>query len=509
MNKSITFLFFVGLLFSTCWLACNKIDDLNQATIEQADAEFAIPLFNSSISFQNIIDNFDENTFLTVDPDGLMRLNYKGDVLKVGSEDLFDALVTLVPPQQILDTNFVTEYDIPGSIDIDFLDFKNGTMYLAFQNHHTQAVDVDVYIDEVEKDGQILYRQLSIDASDGTEAVQAFDIIDLEGWRWNSLNDQFTVRYEAIKADGQRDTLSEVYVTLANLEYSYAEGYLGNDIYPIGRDTIEIDFFDNWTRGDVYFEDPKIQLTAFNSFGFPLDGQFEEILIRTVEDELIPLESEFVTNGVYIDYPRLNEVGEVVETYFSFDKENSNIREVLGAGPVAIDYRLDGEPNPNFDETIRGFMLDTSEIRVQLEVELPIYGSASGFAVRDTFEVDFGTYDQVEQAEFKLISDNNMPLSVDVQLYFTNEQGQVIDSLLSTTERVVDAAPVNENGMVTNANTTTLFIPITAERLDKILATKKIILQTAFSTTNDGNTSVRVLADHDVNVRMGVKFGLE
>ena len=507
-QQRFTFLFcLMAISCSFLWTACNKLDEINEASINQDEAEFAVPLFNSSVSFQDIIDNFDENTFVSIDSDGLMRLNYKGDVLTVSSQDLFDN-VPLVGPFIILDTNYIVPVDIPGSIDIDFMDFKKGSAVFYFENAHLQDVEVDVILEEIQKDGQPLQTSFTMPASSGVNPTDQFITLDLEGWRWNSLDDKFTINYVATKADGVRDTLESASVTLIGLEYTYAEGYLGNDLYLIGRDTIPIDFFEDWTRGDIYFEDPQIRLTAFNSFGFPVDGQFEEILVNTVSGETVALESEFVTNGVYIDYPLLDQVGETIPTYFSFDKNNSNIREVLGAGPTAIDYRIDGEPNPNMDETIRGFMTDSSQLRVQMEVELPIYGAASGFAVQDTLEVDFGGYDQVEEAEFKLISDNGMPLAADVQVYFADANNTILDSLLTTTQRVVEAASVDTDGMVTNNTEQILFIPVQAARLDKILMAKKIILRTAFSTTNDGQNSVRVLADQSVNLRMGVRFGI-
>ena len=58
---------------------------------------------------------------------------------------------------------------------------------------------------------------------------------------------------------------------------------------------------------------------------------------------------------------------------------------------------------------IRGFMTDSSEMNVQVEVELPMYGTASGFEARDTFGINFDSYQEFDDVEFKVVSENGIP----------------------------------------------------------------------------------------------------
>ena len=289
------------------------------------------------------------------------------------------------------------------------------------------------------------------------------------------------------------------------MKFSYAEGYLGNQLYEGGRDTIDIDFFDNWIRGDVYFEDPKITLNFENSFGIPTRSVVNLFNVITVRQEVLPLESEFITNGVDFPYPGLNEIGQVKQSAFTFTKDNSNIATILGAGPVRLDYDVDAFTNPDMDTSIRGFITDSSYYKVRVDVELPLFGRAFDFVVSDSFSVDFSNYNEVSAVEFKMVADNYLPLSVDVQAYFRDENGVVLDSMLDSRQRVIAAAPTNADGIATSFEQKITFAGFDALRFDRIRFAKDIYLVTSFSTYNDGDRSIKVLADQAVKVRMGVK----
>lgn len=507
MNRTKLF-YFCTLILAVCisFFACNKINDLDEVELGENDAEYAIPLFNSSLSFNDILGNFDEDTFITVEDDGLIKLNYKGNLLQASSEDIFNLLGTALPII-MTDTVVTASYAVPGSIEIDYIALQGGTIVVNFESQHTQDVDVKLSIpglkdengDEFEKTWNLEY--------DGTPPA-VIQIWGLDGYSITPDDNSFTVRYEAIKADGNRDTLSNVVIALANIEYSYVEGYLGNDIYRVGQDTIEIDFFENWTRGDIYFEDPLMKINVFNSFGFPIDAKIYSVDVINVNGEILPLQSQFIEDGIEINYPTFNEVGEVKTTIFDFNKNNSNIDEILGSEPVAVRYNMDGEPNPEETSSVRGFMTDSSAMQVQVEVELPIYGSANDFVVRDTFDINLVEYNDVKYAEFKLISENETALDVAMQVYFTDDQSVVLDSLLTPMQSIIEAAPVDVEGNVTETNEKTILIPYTAERFGKIINAEKAIVLANFSTYDNGSISVRVLSDEQVRLRMGVKFGL-
>jgi len=494
-------------------VACSQFDNLEELDGAEYEAEFAVPLVETEFSLRDLLKNFEENASLTIDPDGVIRFKYSGDVLTKTSEEVFEEInrVLALVPIFLTSDRIALPFASPDGLDIDRMELKGGKFTYALQNVHSQPVFVTLRIPEVQKDGVPLTITTSIPAYGGSGTPPSvgnlFSPLLLENYIiFPAANDSIYVEYTATDPMGNNVLLgTSSGVLIQDLKFSYAEGYLGNQLYEGGRDTIDIDFFDNWIRGDVYFDEPKITLNFENSFGIPTRSVVNLFNVITVRQEVLPLESEFINSGVDFPYPGLDEVGQVKQSAFTFTKDNSNIATILGAGPVAVDYDVDAFTNPDMDTSIRGFITDSSYYKVRVDVELPLFGRAFDFVVSDSFPVDFSKYDVISAAEFKLVADNYLPLSVDVQAYFRDENGVVLDSMLDNRQRVIAAAPTNAEGIATTFVQKITFANFDALRFDRIRFAKDIFLVTSFSTYNDGDRSVKVLADQAVKVRMGVK----
>jgi hypothetical protein len=71
----------------------------------------------------------------------------------------------------------------------------------------------------------------------------------------------------------------------------------------------------------------------------------------------------------------------------------------------------------------------------------------------------------------------------------------------------MDAAPVDANGRVTNPVQTITFAGFTRERINKIKeSVTKISLAGQFNTINGGNTNIKLYADYEVQIQIGVKI---
>ncbi len=500
------------LLVSLTIFGCRKFDSTD-VELTDYNAEFAIPLFNTKAQVNDLLEGFDDDTFITLGEDGLITLNYKGEIAAENSTAIFD-VIQLVG-FEMMDTFVAVYFPLPNSIDIDYADLTAGNLAYSFESYHEEDVDVLITLPQITKNGLPLQADVNVEY-EGDTPIQKVGIKDLAGYRLTSTNnDSILVRYEAIRANGMRDTLSNVFIGFTGIEFSYIQGFLGQDVYGIDRDTIEIDFFENWMRGDVYFVDPKVLIKIQNSFGFPIRSEVAVMQIETVNGDILPLESPY-EDSIFVDYPALDEVGVTKVTNFEFNKDNSNIAEILGEGPVALDYKLDGIPNPDPSNTEVGFATDTSKFIAQVEVELPFYGAASGFVVFDTisvdtfsFDVDFLGYGEVNYAEFKLISENELPLNVDLQLYFADVNGVVLDSMFLDPTAVIAAAPVDVDGNVISEAVQTKIINVTDERFETLKSTDRLFLRSSFSTTDNGVVNVRLTNDQELLMRMGMKLGLQ
>lgn len=61
----------------------------------------------------------------------------------------------------------------------------------------------------------------------------------------------------------------------------------------ISGDIINICVFNNWLRGGMDFEDPKIRIDVDNNLGFPVRSKFNKIRFNTFSGSEFDLERDF------------------------------------------------------------------------------------------------------------------------------------------------------------------------------------------------------------------------
>ncbi len=503
--------FFLLFFLTLAAFSCKQIDEFQDAEIVSGDAEFAIPLLKATTSIQDLLENFDEYTFVEITPDGVIHLRYKGDVLSQQAQEFFAETRAKLPPLIPMDTTlFALPFSSPDQLEVDFATYSAGTVGLALVSDYVGTVDLTVTILQAIKDGQPLTIHTQFQSPVGSMPIffhYPQEIAQTAGYDLVPENGIVWVRYDAVTDAG--DTIELPFIALVNkdIDFSYIEGYLGNFKHKGKRDSITIEFFENWIQGDVYFENPVIQIHIDNSFGVPTRSSIDIFDILTADGDRIPLESDFITDtGIDFVYPANDEVGQTKNMTFTFNSQNSNIEDVLGSRPVALDYKVDAIMNPDSLVGERGFITDSSYYRIQVEVDLPLHGRASGFGVEDSYDVNFESYGNVKEVEFKMVADNNMPLGIDGQLYFYDENDNVLDSLFNGLKRIVAPAPVNAEGIVTGKTSQTNYAIFDAARFDKVRPAKTMKLKATFSTTNEGQQSVKAFADQDVEIRMGMKL---
>jgi hypothetical protein len=487
------------LLLSLLLFSCNK--DLDNLDV-QSDAEFAFPLFYGKLDLEDIIQRTADSSSLKIDENGNMTFIYSGDIVSRTSKEIYSQ----IPPIPALLTDTIISVPIKFNNNIKLRKAKliSGNLSFLFKSYHAQDVTLTITIPELRKNGKSYSLKRFVNYTGTVPVNETLLINDIAGWTIDTPKDTLNVRYEAIKADGVRDTLSEFGMLATNLQFSYVEGFFGYEVFPIDRDTIELEIYKNLLGGEVNFEDPKVTVTVRSSFGFPTRSQVEVAQFRGKNGQLFDLESPFITTGFDFNYPDLNNVGATVITPFKFIKSNSNIGEIINANPVYLDYKINAIANPESNSDIIGFMTDSSFFVVNVAVELPMIGKAKNFSISDGFEVDFGKLDDFKDPVFKLITESTMPVDLDLQLYFNGSDGTTLDSLFTGIKPVVKAAPIDISGNSIGKSKFEQFIPISTDQLSRIKFAKKVFVSGTISTSNKGVIPVTIKANQGIDVKMGV-----
>lgn len=510
-----------ALLLGSLYTSCKKTG-LDNADLAEHTAEYAFPLFSTTLNlkdlmFQVLNDTLSGDT-IVVNQDNTMTLYYSGDVAEKPATDIFEFLK--FPPNTpipVLDTLYSFPFKVPDSVTIHRADVLTGQLYVLVNNALSDTVTGAFYIPQMSKNGVVFKHPFKLAPGKGEISKE----YDLAGYSLISQNNTLQFRYEAYLPDGTRVKLPDapsgipgVGLLLNNFTLSYVEGYWGYSEYPLTLDTIDIDINQTSLKGNVTVKDPKVTMTVANSWGFPTRGVVKYLSFIGKDGQEYKLEST-VFNGDSIDfnYPSwaAGEIGQTKYTYIVLDANNSNIVDIFNAQPTQLIYEVAGISNAERDPTITGFLTDKSTISLGVSVELVLEGTAKDFGAEQTLDLNFGDYgdidtSHIEEVEFKLVTENETPISSALQLYFLDENGAATDSLFrSEPQFIMQAAPIDANGNATGQQRTETFVPMDIDRFDRVRQSKQLLLRTFFTTANDGQTSVKLLATQRSTIKMGLK----
>ncbi|MCH2046677.1 MAG: hypothetical protein MK212_21365 [Saprospiraceae bacterium] len=496
-------LFLTGLLIS--FSSCQKLGKIAGTDVDDWDPDLALAIINTKITPQELLDSFRTDGFVQVESDGSIRLVYQGNVISSTGQEIstLDDFTLPVP-----DSSIVAQYNFPVGNTIDIVDFKAGTLEYVLQSPANEVVSVVLQFPSATQNGQVLEETVVLN---NTSSVTGSFSLAASRFNFNNSNNEFPIRYVATRqSDGQPILLTNAEVTFRDLEYSYMQGYIGNYDFNFPLDTVILDIFGNWKQGEIYFEEPKIDIIVRNSFGLPIRMNIDRLDADTYQGGLLALNAPQLQGGIDFDYPSLTEVGAVKTTTITVDN-SSNLPAIIQNVPYQIYYELGAEANPDNNSSIIGHLTDTSKFEVDVNVELPLYGWADDFVVEDTFNLDLSTYEEFDALDFKLITENGFPAEARMQLYFEDASGNVLDSLIhEETPIIVAAAPVDGTGRVTEQVITTTTSSFPETRYDGIRYNAKIVrLKASFRTTDAGTSSVRIYSDYELGIKFGARGNLD
>lgn len=490
-------------------IGCNEKYEVG---LGDAEYEVALPLVNSKVTMQRLSKLIKGNTTIKFDPSGKTTIFFNGEVLRKNSAAIFPPLpgiepfvitdrisnVKLLPPDQ----------DVRYSIKKAF--FRDTKINFSGETTVKQDVNVKMKILELSKNGVKFERNFTIKYNNASPTKFQTEDYLIDGWVIQTQDNSMTFQYEATTTDGTKITLDKAFMNYDLIKFSYLEGYLGYHDFKIDGNFIDVGLFNNWKSGSFDFEDPKITLSVVNAFGLPVRSKVNKMELTSITGKTVNLQSPFVTSGIDFLYPGFNEVGQTKTTFFDFNKENSNIREVFNEKTKTITYDISALINPERDTSSRGFITDQSFFVVNVAAEVPLHGSVNELVVRDTLKVALEKVDHVTEAELKIIVSNDFPAKVIAQGYFLDDSGNVIDKLFDGEGFELSAAALGPNDKTLPPIEKTIFKKLTKEQYEKISKASKLAVSGFLNTTDsDKNRSLWVYDTYGIDLKIGAKLKIK
>lgn len=450
-----------------------------------------------------------------------ISMNGKNLIVQSGTAIIPDQALTGVVP------NF--DYNFGTGVEMNSMTLKEGDIKYTINSDIKENIQLTVNFPTIKINGRSINKKILIPYTGTTPVILTGDLVSegLTGYKIDFTNggtdtNTIPLNYTAqIISSGQPRSFSStdkfsILVAMNNIKFSFADGYFGQQVFDLGSDTVKISLYDNYTKGKIDFVNPTIKLLINSSYGFPTRAAWGILQARQIESGQT-IDITGFPNPTDFSYPQFSQLGKSVTTEILLSKTTSNVMDVISLPPNQLIYSIigtsnvNGKLNPTQYPTQENFVTDSSRFDVAVEVEFPLHGSIKDLTIENIydFNLDIESVEEVISALFKINIENEFPLDGRLQIYFTDSNLVILDSLIATNEKFIKSAEVDADGIVTKptlAYSQTLY---TFERF-KTISEKahKMLVRATVNSTNDGNTNVRIYSNYILDVKVGVKTQL-
>ncbi len=505
------FLALTVLLMNSCYKERFGADKIAGGTW---NPELAAPIAYANLDMSYMISKTDE-TWKEY-PDGLLSLIYE----EKGVSDFADKIITI--PDQQADTNlslilppvmnpgdstfkyfvFNAVFNSNNNEQVDSILIKSGTMTLEVTTDLNHDGYIEVTIPSMTKYGVTFRQKVEINYTGGSSTTASVTVpiydyyIKLDH---NAANQNFLKQYIKVSVTKSANPDNspyhfEVKQQIKDIEYYVAIGYFGKHTFSIPITDVPISLFETQVANSVFIQDPHLYVTLNNSYGLPSNITFTKLyaerdgVIKNITSSILPTLS--------VNYPSLADIGTTDTTIYHFHDGNSNIVDVVEMNPKKLVFEGEVETNPT-GIPVPNYVLDTSHISVDVTLELPLYGKAMSFELRDTADInaeDNPNIDQVKSIQLNIITDNEFPVDAHLQIYFADSNGVAFDSVFTTGRQMLKSAPfgVAPDYRTTGKAHNIARITLNDPQIDSYTKAKKLLISAEISTFDQGTKIVKI-----------------
>lgn len=413
----------------------------------------------------------------------------------------------IFPSQEVVDESMELDLGQGNGEALELLRLSSGIVSYDITSGIKEDIEIEFSLPYATKDGVAFSETITIDSDNQTDS-EAQDDFDLSGYEidltangagTNILAANIVARIVSSGvavpfslSDGVSFELS-----FGDISIDYLQGNIGTQVFDLPEDTLALGMDTLLPDVNVYVADPRIHLELVNSFGIPMGLDFSEItaLNNGSQLALTGLSDPFIIGAPTVD-------GDSVTTEISITNDNTNISDIISFKPGQLIFGLSGSTNPNGPTT--NFLSAESGVSIGLAVDVPLHLGVSGFEYRDTLDFPSDVFENVVEASMKSIITNELPVDINVQMYFLDENYELIDSLYDNYTAIVQSSEVSSTGELVSATSATTDSDLSEEKVEVIKPAKYLVTSTRFNTANNGATTAKFYSSFKVGIQLGV-----
>lgn len=488
--------------------------------IKNWEPDLTLTLAQGDYTVWKLINQYDEDSTIIERDNQIIIRHFEENIYELDVKDVlelperiadFQIHIPLGPGLGILNQ----ELEFATPVDTAFIKFDEGRIKRMFGS---TALTYQLPAVSFKYDLKITFPNL---LDEGKQAV-SFTIEDagthttgryvLENVEFDMQQNPNSLLWKAeiwIPADEEVDANEvELSLRLEDFHFTRVEGRIDERVVDIPADyfNMDIEFWDNFS-GNFHFVDPRVDLVVYN-YGLAVPVRMDMNFTAYGEGKSLVFEAK---DGYQPEFSGWIPDGEAVRETRGYNKDNSNIAELLSLPPkdkIAYSGQAIVSPYPDRDITI----LSDGIAKMDAYVEIPLHLSARDLVFKDTIDdIDISDTDKFKAARITVKAVNNIPLELgEGHLYLLDGASNCIDSVAVT--RFIDAPEVDANGEVKTPvkEKSTPPIVLSEENIKNLSDTKFIVISVKAATSNNGEIPTVIKADATLKLKLqlSVKFDL-
>ena len=500
------------LLISSLFISClgNPSDSYDLAyDFEGFEQEISLPLFKQTHTAEYILAKSLDDSNIISDENNFMSLAYEMDSFSSRGDETIklDSLNFDMPQPEVRVPHNLKPNLLPAPI----LSIKEGDVTLHFLVGHQEDIQVEFTIEEISLDGQTWKQTFDIQYPGfiPTTIDKCFSLADHD---IDLSSGNFNVAYRAYNSNMEEKLLGEVSLRFSE---QYCQKVIASDLEAFNFDAvasaIPISFYKNGISNEVDLASVNLNLEFDNSFGFPMRLNELNIVASNNAGSNLNLTSPLLQN-LTLEFPTMTEIGESKKTSFIFDEDNSNLLDLLNMGPDQLTFNFVAGTEESNNASDSFFALDSSQIKANLELEIPMELSLKSFAYTEKQEFDLnlaplpefeGHSMTIDNLSLQLKAINNLPISMQVQYYFLDEEDNILDSLFTEGRKEIGSADLDSNFEVISATEWLLIEEINNERLNLIQTATHIRSDYIARSGIEGELVIKLYNTDNIEFQLG------
>lgn len=519
------------VLFATTIFLTSCIEDnfeFDKITGPEINPTFALPLVKSRLTLNDILPEYD---FIRTDTaTGLVSLFFSSpQIISQTAEERMkvpDQLITvsetfLCPPlpfgeiytyQFEVERGFTTE--IPNQ-RFDEIVFRSGTVIVTIESYFDKnavvALQIPNLINKTTGDTlELLFPMPYTGIQPGLISLQA----DLSPYLLHFIHPEpdsnsLMLRYTTtLEGDGSTTSSESTFITTVEfkeIRFESLIGYIGAYDFTFA-DSIDIGFLSNTIEGTLNLAPASIgfDIEIRNSYGLPIQLTIDPFhtVAQNRPQVNINLFGHGSPNSFTIQAPE--QPGQTAVTQV---ETNSNLAEAISSLPDYIVFDITALTNPGNNLNDVNFILDNSRFEVDLTIQAELFGRVDALILRDTVEFNLDT-EQADSLQLLVNITNTFPLNAALQIYFSDPEFQVLDSLFSNDTHLISGAPVGggPDFRTTQPETKFTIVEVPPGKIENLAKSDHLIIVTTLSTTD--NAYAKIYTEYYIEIELATKASL-